>query len=144
MGGQRQKISVACSATKHAISIKLATTIGHFVRDLDLDFANVLYGLTIVPSSSTGWRHRRQQGEREVAGGQVHNLQEQSLPARAAHRGWTTLPPLLLPTQRPLANQQSLHSLPISLSLFAWKRRGKHSRVQVVCLHCLVGQSVRC
>ena len=29
------------SATKQAISIKLATTVGHFSRDLDLDFANV-------------------------------------------------------------------------------------------------------
>ena len=29
------------SATKRAISIKLATTVGHILRDLDLDFANV-------------------------------------------------------------------------------------------------------
>ena len=29
------------SATKQAISIKLATTVGHFLRDFDLDFANV-------------------------------------------------------------------------------------------------------
>ena len=29
------------SATKQAISIKLATKVGHFLRDLDLDFANV-------------------------------------------------------------------------------------------------------
>ena len=28
------------SATKRAISIKLATTVGHFVRDLDLDIEN--------------------------------------------------------------------------------------------------------
>ena len=28
-------------ATKPAISIKLATTVGHFLHDLDLDFANV-------------------------------------------------------------------------------------------------------
>ena len=29
------------SATKQAISIELATTVGHFLLDLDLDFANV-------------------------------------------------------------------------------------------------------
>ena len=29
------------SVTKQAISIKLSTTVGHFLRDLDLDFANV-------------------------------------------------------------------------------------------------------
>ena len=29
------------SATEQAISIKLATKVGHFLRDLDLDFANV-------------------------------------------------------------------------------------------------------
>ena len=35
------------SATKQAISIKLATTVGHFLRDVDLDFANVYMGLYI-------------------------------------------------------------------------------------------------
>ena len=29
------------SATKHAIRIKLATAVGHFLHDLDFDFANV-------------------------------------------------------------------------------------------------------
>ena len=37
------------SASKQAISIKLATTVGHFLRDLDLDFANVYMA---CPSSS--------------------------------------------------------------------------------------------
>ena len=32
--------------TKQTVSIKLATTVGHFLRDLD--FENVLYGLTIL------------------------------------------------------------------------------------------------
>ena len=46
--GSAKKISVAMlSATKQAISTKLATTVGFFfLRDLDLDFANVYYGLT--------------------------------------------------------------------------------------------------
>ena len=34
------------SASKPAISIKLAATVGTFLRDLDLDFANILYGLS--------------------------------------------------------------------------------------------------
>ena len=38
--GKSQIISVACKATKQAISIKLATTVSHFLRDLDHDFAN--------------------------------------------------------------------------------------------------------
>ena len=29
------------SATKQTIIVKLATTVGHFLRDLDIDFANV-------------------------------------------------------------------------------------------------------
>ena len=35
------KLNQRCmlSATKQAISIKLATAVGHFIRDLDLDFA---------------------------------------------------------------------------------------------------------
>ena len=36
------------SATKPAISIKLATTVGHFLRDLDLDFANVIRLVRLV------------------------------------------------------------------------------------------------
>ena len=34
------KSSQMLLATKQAISIKLATAVGHFVCDLDLDFAN--------------------------------------------------------------------------------------------------------
>ena len=46
-GSAKEKIQrCMLSATKQAITIKLATTVGHFLRDLDLDFANV-YGWTI-------------------------------------------------------------------------------------------------
>ena len=38
----RQTISVACSlASMRAISIKLTTTVDHFLHDLDVDFANL-------------------------------------------------------------------------------------------------------
>ena len=37
------------SATKQAIRIKLAKTVGNFLRELDLDFATVyIYGLSIL------------------------------------------------------------------------------------------------
>ena len=36
------------SATQQAISIKLATTAGYVVRDLDLDFANVYMASPLV------------------------------------------------------------------------------------------------
>ena len=41
VGRERQNISVVCSRSRQPISIKLARKVGHFVRDLDLDFANV-------------------------------------------------------------------------------------------------------
>ena len=39
--GKAQIQHCMLSATKQAISIKLATTVGHFSRDFYLDFANV-------------------------------------------------------------------------------------------------------
>ena len=41
--GQQKQNNQRCmlSATQQAISITLATTAGHFLRDLDLDSANV-------------------------------------------------------------------------------------------------------
>ena len=44
-GSTKAKPNQRCmlSASKPAISIKLATTVGHFLRELDLDFANVFF-----------------------------------------------------------------------------------------------------
>ena len=55
VGRQRQK-NQRCifSATKQAISIKMTTTVGHFLRDLDLDFTNVFYGLSSLLMFSFG------------------------------------------------------------------------------------------
>ena len=42
---QQQNQRRMLSTTKQAIRITLATTVGTFLRDLDLDFAKRLYGL---------------------------------------------------------------------------------------------------
>ena len=49
MDRQRPKIQrCMLSATKQAICVKLATTVGHFLRDLDCDFANVYMALVYI------------------------------------------------------------------------------------------------
>ena len=52
--GNGKQINVACSRqTKQAKSIKLATKVGIFLRDLDLDFANVYIWLVHLVFLST-------------------------------------------------------------------------------------------
>ena len=49
MDWQRQKIQrCMLSATKQAIRVKLATTVGHYLRDRDCDFANVYMALAYI------------------------------------------------------------------------------------------------